>query len=169
MTYPAHFAAIPPMSPAESARAAVRDHTPAVAPIESLDDPRAAGLLAHVKRQSAAVHAANEKIDARSEWRDAILNSPEAQARPLAAARLIELSRPNTMPVDQAIATLRGIRPEGGAIAGAATIAPASAAPIDARAARLLEIQALGVHLRAERGDENAKAEVRRQRAGRRS
>lgn len=161
MSYPSNFTNLPAASTAPAV------HTPAL--IESLDDKRAMPILAKVQRIAAQARADNEKSDARRAWEAAIVNSPEAAARPLAAARLIEMSRPATMTADQARATLRGLRPEASTTATTTAATAASAPPQapDARAARLAELRMAGVAFRASRGDADAKNELRNIRAGR--
>ena len=133
--------------------------------ISDINDPRLAEILASVKSQGAAVRAKTAVADARTIWAEAVIASPEGHARPIAAARLVEIARAGTMSSEQARSVLRGIRPEA-----AVEIAPAPPAPVlDAKAARLAEIQKLGVSMRADRGDEAAKKMLRAERAARRS
>ena len=134
--------------------------------IHDINDPRLAEILASVKSQGAASRAETVVADARTIWAEAVIASPEGHARPIAAARLVEIARNGTMTSEHARAVLRGIRPEA-----AVEIAPATLAPValDARAQRLAEIQKLGVSMRADRGDEQAKRILRAERAARRS
>lgn len=79
---------------------------------------------------------AAEHRDERSSWRATIIRSPEANARPAAAAELLATQSPENMTAEKALAFLRGLPAE------ATTPKVATPAPVDPKAARLAEIEA---------------------------
>lgn len=69
-------------------------------------------------------------------WRATIIRSPEANARPAAAAELLATQSPERMTAGKALAFLRGLPVE------ATTPKAVARAPVDPKAARLAEIEA---------------------------
>lgn len=83
--------------------------------------------------------AAAEHRDERSSWRATIIKSPEANARPAAAAELLATQSPASMTAEKALAFLRGL-PAEAATPNAVMPKVAAPAPVDAKSARLAEL-----------------------------
>lgn len=94
------------------------------------------GVVMDMQRATANMFTivAADPRDDRSSWRAAIIKSPEANARPAAAAEVLATQSPASMSADKAIAFLRGLPAEA--------TAPKAVAPVDAKAARRNELAA---------------------------
>ena len=127
---------------------------PQGATAESIHDPR-----------FARAHAIVENAKAGNDWAAQIMSSPEARLRPRAAARIIELSSPDKKSAAACIETLRGIPVEGPS-ARSDVLAPETLqVEADPRAARIEQLRIVGLQMKADKGDLDAKRELRKLRA----
>ena len=105
------------------------------------------------------------RTDADKEWAKQVLASPEAKDRPKSARDIVERYGHTTLPLDRARAFLRGLpletsAPDGG-LAERFAMEEAQHQSDKKTLQRKLEIRAAALHVRADRGEEAARKELR--------